>query len=95
MRIPLRITYLDGSAVEVVTAAADSVRFEEKYQRTIAELGTGKARYTDLVFLSWAAVHRTKQTPLEFDQWIDTVDEVTVGGGSTDVPPLETTASTG
>lgn len=94
MRFPLRITYLDGSAVDVMTTAADSVRFEERFDRSIVKLSTD-ARYTDMIWLGWAALHRTKQTTLEFDAWIDTVDEVTVGGGSSDVPPLEITPPTG
>jgi hypothetical protein len=94
MRFPLRITYLDGSAVEVVTSAADSVRFETKFDRSIVTI-TSDARYTDMIWLAWSACNRTKQTDLEFDAWIDTVDEVTVGEGSSDVPPLEKTAPTG
>lgn len=94
MRFPLRITYLDGSAVDVMTTAADSVRFEERFDRSIVKLSTD-ARYTDMIWLGWAALHRTRQTALEFDAWIDTVDEVTVGGGSSDVPPLEITPPTG
>jgi hypothetical protein len=48
-----------------------------------------------MIWLAWSACNRTKQTDLEFDAWIDTVDEVTVGEGSSDVPPLEKTAPTG
>jgi hypothetical protein len=94
MRFPLRITYLDGSAVEVVTSAADSVRFETRFDRSIVSISSD-ARYTDMIWLGWAALTRTKQTDLEFDAWIDTVDEVTVGEGSSDVPPLEKAAPTG
>lgn len=89
MRFPLRVSYGDGSAVEVMTSAADSVRFEEKYDRSIVRLETD-ARYTDLVWLAWAALTRTKKVTTEFDTWIDTVDEVSVGSGNADVPPLET-----
>lgn len=88
MRFPLRVTYTDGSVVDFVTSAADSVRFEEKYDRSIVAL-SNNARYTDMVFLAWAALRRLKRTDLDWDQWLDTVDEVTVGSGETDVVPLE------
>lgn len=94
MRFPLRVTYTDGSAVEIVTSAADSVRFEEKFDRSIVAL-SNNARYTDMVFLAWAALKRSKLTDLDWDTWLDTVDEVTVGSGDTDVVPLETSPPTG
>lgn len=94
MRFPLRVTYTDGSAVELVTSAADSVRFEEKYDRSIVQLSKD-ARYTDMVFLAWAACSRLKYTDLDWDAWLDTVDEVTIGTQDTDVVPLETSPPTG
>jgi hypothetical protein len=94
MRFPLRVSYGDGSAVEVITSAADSIRFEEKYDRSITKLDT-EGRYTDVVWLAWAALTRTKKVTTEFDTWIDTVDEVSVGAGTADVPPLEITPRIG
>lgn len=94
MRFPLRVTYTDGSAVDLVTSAADSVRFETKFDRSIVQLSTN-ARYTDMVFLAWAACTRLGHTSLEWDAWLDTVDEVTVGAGDTDVVPLEKNPPTG
>jgi hypothetical protein len=94
MRFPLRVTYTDGSAVDIVTAAADSVRFEERYDRSIVKLSDAP-RYTDMVWLAWAALSRTKQTSLDWDSWLDTVEEVSVGSGSADVVPLETSPHTG
>lgn len=70
--INLQIQYVDGSAVEVSTTAADFIAFEMKFDKSIATLGTD-VRVTYLFFLAWAALHRTKATDLSFEDWAETV----------------------
>ncbi len=94
MRMALTVQYLDGSAATVMTAAADLVKFEERFNRSVAKLET-ELRLTDLCFLAWHALRRTGQTGLEFDAWLDTLATVEPGGGDTEVIPLESTAPTG
>lgn len=88
MRMALSVKYLDGSAANVRTSAADLVKFEERFDRSVAKLET-ELRLTDLCWLAWHALARTKQTPLGFDEWLDTLDSVEPGTEETEIVPLE------
>lgn len=95
MRLSLRVSYLDGSAVDVVTSAADLVRFEEAFSRSIAKLET-ELRFTDLAWLAWHALKRQGKTGLDFDAWIDTLDSVEFGSPEeAEIVPLESPQPTG
>ena len=73
--INLQIHYVDGTAVEVSTTAADFIAFEMKFDKSIAALGTD-VRLTYLFFLAWTSLHRTKVTELSFEDWSATVSMV-------------------
>lgn len=88
MRLNLRVTYNDGSAVDVTASAADFVAFEMKWDKSVVKIGED-VRMTDLCWMSWHSLHRQKQTPLDFDAWLETVDSVKAGG-SAEITPLET-----
>ena len=93
MRINFQITYADGTAAEATASVADQVAFEQATERSIARL-SDDFRLTDACWLAWHALKRTGKTPLEFDQWLDTVDNVEIGEGR--IVPLEgTTTPTG
>lgn len=93
MRINFQITYADGTAAEATASVADQVAFEQATDRSIARLADD-FRLTDACWLAWHALKRTGKTSLEFDQWLDTVDNVEIGEGR--IVPLEgTTTPTG
>lgn len=95
MRIALRVSYLDGSAVDITTSAADLIRFEETTNRSIARLES-ELRFTDLAWLSWHALRRQGKTGLDFDGWVDTLDSVEFGDSEgAEIVPLESTQPTG
>lgn len=75
MQINLQVTYTDGSARVVNAIAADLVAFETKFDLSIARLEQN-VKLTHLLFLAWHVEHRLKQTGLDFDAWIDTVEGV-------------------
>lgn len=75
MKINLRVTFNDGSEKEVNATARDLVAFEDKFTKSIATLETN-FRITDLLWISWHWLHRTKNTSLEFEDWCDTVESV-------------------
>jgi hypothetical protein len=76
MRINLRIEYTDTTEKDVVCSAKDLVAFEDKYQRSVARFEQ-EMRLTDLLFLAWHSLHRQKQTPKDFDSWLDDVESIT------------------
>jgi hypothetical protein len=70
--INLQINFIDGSTVEVSTTAADYIKFETHFDKSIAALGSD-ARLTYMFFLAWAAQKRVKGTDLAFEEWSETV----------------------
>lgn len=93
MRIQFQITYADGTAAEATASVADQVAFEQSTDRSIARLADD-FRLTDACWLAWHALKRTSKTGLDFDAWLDTVDNVEIGEGK--IVPLEgTTTLTG
>jgi hypothetical protein len=78
MKINLRVTFNDGSENEINATARDLVAFEDKFTKSVAALETD-FRITDLLWISWHWLHRTKGTSLDFDDWCDTVESVNSG----------------
>jgi len=70
--INLLVSYIDGTSVEVSTTAADYIRFETFFDKSIAAIGD-EARLTYMFFLAWSAVKRTGGTELEFEPWSELV----------------------
>jgi hypothetical protein len=93
LRIQFTITYADGTAAEATASVADQVAFEQSTDRSIARLADD-FRLTDACWLAWHALHRTGKTGLEFNAWLDGVDNVEIGQGRI-VPLEETTMPTG
>ncbi len=72
MKINLRIEFVSGEEKEIVCSASDMVRFENKFDQSVAVL-EANPKLTHLLFLAWASETRTKGTTKEFDVWIDDV----------------------
>lgn len=70
--INLQIQFIDGTSQDVSTTAADYIKFETHFDKSIAALGSD-TRLTYMFYLAWAAAKRTGQTELEFDAWSETV----------------------
>ena len=68
----LQISFVDGTSSEVSTSAADYIKFETHFDKSIATLGND-VRLTYMFFLAWAAAKRTGVTDLEFEAWSETV----------------------
>ena len=73
--INLQIQFIDGTTQDVSTTAADYIKFESHFDKSIAALGDD-VRLTYLFFLAWSASKRTGQTDLEFEAWADTISMV-------------------
>lgn len=81
MRINLRLDYANGENKEITCNAADLVKFEMKFDLSVASLEKN-LKFTHLCFLAWCAETRTKNTDKDFDAWMDTVSMV--GASETD-----------
>lgn len=81
MKINLRIEFVSGEDKEIVCSASDMVKFENKFDLSVAVLESNP-KLTYLLFLAWASETRTKSTTKEFDIWVD--DVVSVGASESD-----------
>ena len=93
MRLDLRITYNDGSAVDTPATTADLVAFEEHFNRSVVNLQS-ELRLTDICWLAWRSTTRQGGTSAEFGTWLESVDGVELVDGEADPVPLAPTAST-
>lgn len=75
--ISLQITFNDGTKVDALASATDFIAFETKYDKSIQSFATD-ARITYMFFLAWNALKRTKKTDLDFEDWVDTVQNLEV-----------------
>lgn len=75
MKINLRIEFLNGESKEIVCSASDLVKFESKYDISIATLESN-LKFTHLCFLAWSSESRNKATALDFDAWMETISSV-------------------
>lgn len=73
-QITLTITFVDGTTLEVNTAAGDIVKWETHFDLGIDKL----EKVTHLLYLAWLAITRLKKTGETFDGWIDLVAGVEV-----------------
>jgi hypothetical protein len=74
MKINLQIEYTDkpGEQKNISCLASDMVKFENKFDISIADLDKN-LKVTHLLFLAWASESRTKAIATEFDEWVDTI----------------------
>ena len=75
MKINLRVTYNDESVEEVKGTMRDIVAFEDKFDKSIANLATD-SRITDLLWIAWNWLHRQDKTKKDFEEWCEEVDTV-------------------
>lgn len=93
MKINLRVSYADGSAVDTAATTADLVAFEEVFSRSVARLEV-ELRLTDICWLAWQSLTRQGKTAADFKAWLETIDGVELTDGEVTPAPLEPTAST-
>jgi hypothetical protein len=85
MKIGLTVQYLAGESKKIHAQFADFIAFERDQNRSVANFQT-ELKLTDLAWLAWHSEKRNRNTALDFDKWIETVDSVEVGGDGPIVP---------
>lgn len=75
MHMEFKVTYDDGTTLDVVAKPKDIVAFERTYDLGIAELGQ-KPRMEHLYFLAWSPLHRQGRERRAFDEFMDLVASI-------------------
>jgi hypothetical protein len=75
--INLLIQFIDGTSRETTAIVADLMAFEDKFDKSVADLSKG-VRLSWLVFIAWSSEVRTKSTTLDFNSYAETIQGVEV-----------------
>jgi hypothetical protein len=75
LKLNLRIEFVSGEEKEIICSASDIVKFESKFDLSVAVL-EANVKLTHLLFLAWSSESRTKSTTKEFDIWVDDVASI-------------------
>ena len=96
MKLPVRVTYKDGTTADAVAQFADFVDFERTWSRSVRRFEE-ELRLTDIAWLAWSALFRSKKTGAKFSpDWIETVEncEITDTEGASDTSESPPTSAT-
>jgi hypothetical protein len=93
MKLGLTVHGTDGKKRLAVVAFADFVKYEEAHDVSMAKV-EAEMKVRDLAWLAWHCEKRNKVTALGFDEWIDTVEQISAEGEDR-IVPLESTQPTG
>lgn len=96
MRMEFKVTYADGRVVNAIAKPRDIVAFERQYNKSMQAFAdeANPPLMEWLYYLAWAPLHRTRQDPRAFDEFLDDVDEVEgVEEAKPVVDPTQTAAS--
>ena len=77
MKLPLRIV-VDGVERVVTAQPTDIVAFERQYKMGLQSMGADP-RVEHLAWLAWHVERRHKNTVLDFESWLDGMDELEMG----------------
>ena len=72
--LSVKTTGQDARAVTI--GPADIIRFERQYGVGVTQFSGEGMRYEWLAYLAWTALKREKATTLDFDPWLDTIEEL-------------------
>jgi hypothetical protein len=74
-----KITFEDGTDLEVSGRKADAIRFERQFKIPVAAMfSEDGVRQEHLWFFGWCAAKRTNTDIVSFDDWIETVESVDI-----------------
>lgn len=93
MKMKFDVEYADGSAESVSTGFADFVAFEKDKQKAITAVFSRDLYVGDVASIVWLHLNRTKKTDKSFDEWLETVENISAAE-SEEIVPLDKTAPT-
>jgi hypothetical protein len=74
--IDLTVKTKGHAARRVKVGPADLIKFERQFGVGVTQFNAESLRYEWLAFLAWTALRREDETNLEFDPWIDTLEDL-------------------
>lgn len=91
MRMNLKVTYTDGRVVDAIARPKDIVAFERQYGKSMAAFADTKnpPPMEWLYYLAWSPLHRTRQEPATFDDFLDLVDLIEAGDEVAELDPTQ------
>lgn len=86
----------DAGTQEVRTKPVDLIRLERHFGMSIAEVFVGgQPKLDHIYYLAWSALRRTGQDVGEYEDWLETVEEVEFDADEESEPaPLDRTPTT-
>lgn len=86
----LKVTYVDGRTVEITAKPKDYVAFERQYGFPMSVFADDDTptRMEWIYYLAWSPLHRAKQEPRAFDEFLDDVEEVDIVAEKEAVAPF-------
>ena len=94
MKLGLHVHGADGKKRLAIIQFADFVKFEETHNISMAKV-EAEMKVRDLAWLAWHSEKRNKVTALDFDAWLETVEQITAAEGEQAIVPLESSQPTG
>lgn len=95
MQQKFKVTYTDGRTVEVEAMPKDVVAFERQYAKRFTDAFGEMPALEWLYYLAWSPLHRSKQEPRGFDEFLDDVADIEALEDSEVVVPFPTAPSEG
>lgn len=77
LKLTFRITFLDGTVLEVTATAGTLVAFERKFAIG-APAALKDPHLEHMLYLAWEATRRAGETAQAFDDWIELVANIDV-----------------
>jgi hypothetical protein len=78
MKMAMTVKTNDGQSTKIEAQFADFVAFERTWNRSVSNFST-ELRLTDLAWLAWKSLTRTKATTMPFEpDWLNTIDSIDV-----------------
>ena len=75
--ITINLTFADGTTATAVASAPDFVAFETRFDKSVQSFASD-VRLEHMLFIAWNASKRKGETKLEFDEWLETVENIEV-----------------
>jgi hypothetical protein len=94
MKLGITVHGTDGKKRLAVVAFPDFIKYEETHNVSMAKV-EAEMKVRDLAWLAWHCEKRNKVTALSFEEWSETVEEITAAEGEDKIVPLERTQPTG
>lgn len=64
-----------GQVFEASAGPAELIAFEATFDRSVVKI-QDELRFTDLAFLAWHALKRSKKTTTEFSEWVNDLEDL-------------------